>query len=491
MQLVLELQNNEIFFQQNIPVMIRLEDCPQGIHIPLSVTSTDVLSFELYDELGKIVSRGDGYTAVENRGRKTRRIAQELLPNKEIQTKGTIEFKEELLRYLEIKNSGNYTLKAFFKYKPDGINLTSNEIIIKVKKNVCTWFDFIDSESLMFFVQHNSECLIGRVSSLQKTLGFRKGCSCSLPKLSLGTFSDVDFMVRPGDTAHNYYRWILFQTESGISACTFDGNSFSIMKEPEVPLSGKLIGRPIQHEDYSLSVFLLNNKNDIHVLTYDKDLKPLKDTLLTSLDYKTQLISSATDLSGKSYIAYGVDKGFPVTLEIFEKGTLIASETVINEKDLPFLKKSKSGSVKVSVLWLNASVKNQNSMALLALLLAEDEWSKKMYMVRIPLPLSQETIPQVVEYAIGGLLIQSNENLVSGHIVQDNKGIMHAIAFSTYGNVIYSQSAVYPKLILESGSFPDGCHPRLLVTLRGDIHMVYADRDLGIGQKILHQVPKR
>ncbi|MFW6221150.1 MAG: hypothetical protein ACOC4C_01685 [Fibrobacterota bacterium] len=489
MQLKIELSNEKFFSQQSIPVYVRMVNGPEDATIPYRFSETDVFTFELSNEQGKVLSKADGYTAVERRGRKVIKTPQNKLQTKKLKAYEKMEIKEELLRFIPVNGSGSYNLKALFRFEPQGISLISNTVSFHVKENHCTWFDFNDSENVFFFIQYTGNSLIGHISSRKKTLGFRKGAAVSRPDLPEGLLSESDFVVRPDDTMHNYYRWILFKGETELMACKFYGDTFSEFYSDTFTSPSSIIGRPVQHQDYSLSVTMISEKKKVHRIKYDCDFNFIKDDHLINLDFIPRIITAETDIFERFYLAHDTEKVLPIKLKTFENNTIVGDRNVIDKKDIPFFSKDDTGTAIVTILSLNVSVRNHNAMALLALLLVGNEWTSEVYMIKAPIDPAEKDNMVLIKQPVGGLLIEENEEVIAGHIVEDNKRLLHAVFCSTHGKVFYSKQGQYPECVLtmtENSKFP-----QLLVTLRGDIHLIYNEPGFGIKQQVLHRMPKR
>lgn len=489
MKLEIELCNKDYFCQQSIPIILRLMNGSKDTCIPYRFNETDVLSFELSNEEGKTLATANGYTAVERRGRKPIKKLQNNLKVKTLSAYEKVEIQEELLRFIPVNKCGSYNLKALVQFEPQGISLISNTVSLNVKETNCKWFDYNDSENVFFFIQYTHDCLLGHITSRKKTSGFRKGALAIVEGLPQGSLSESDFLVQPHDTMHNYYRWIFFHREKELIACKFNGNTFSDFYSDTYTKSWFVVGRPVQHQDYSVSIMMMDDQKNIHRIKYDSELNYISNDYLVTLDCFPQIITCSSDIFGRLYLAHETEASLPVTLKVFEKNMLAANRIVIEKKDIPFLNKNDTGVPDIKVLSLNVSVKNHNAMALLALLLVGDEWTRKMYMIKVPINPADKDEMLLIEQPVGGLLIEENESVKTGHIVQDNKGSLHTVFCSTHGKLFYSKHGEYPRFVFSTDAKQKS--PQLLVTLSGDIHLIYSEPSLGIKQQVLYQAPKK
>jgi hypothetical protein len=254
-------------FQEPVTLTFRLTAVDKSCKVPLEYKRTDAIAVSLFDANRKLLGRSTGYDVTTKiQGGRPRSVPQKNLQKVELPKGKTLEWRDNLLRFVEIPSPGTYYVGAEFMFEPSGIKLQSEQSTIVIKPSQAVFTDVIVDYicvSQLFLLQTNVANALNRTflhfSGNEVFPAFK---SIVLPPTiaSGSVLAKADF-TESANFDQDMIRW--YAAVSGkslftgyVDATTETEKTFEAIKD--LPEKTTLFGRPIQHRDRSVTVFLIN-----------------------------------------------------------------------------------------------------------------------------------------------------------------------------------------------------------------------------------------
>jgi hypothetical protein len=262
-------------FLRDEPVVVRLAfvDDETARSLPLEPNVLDVLTFELFDEDGRLLREANGYTWEERLGNQVMPGDPTKLPSARLEAGAPVEWTEDLLAYVGVLEPGRYGVRVGFRYEPSGIDVWSDRVDFRVTAPDVARVDVV-ADQVAVPVLHSIQ--LERRDDGSAGAGESEGEVGGLVHFRLASDPRVHWegQVFPGDPraswtaavsdftsvesfAHDYSRWWVAVVEDELQGVKVRSKAEPIRASVSLGREGLgLFARPVQRSDGGCSIVL-------------------------------------------------------------------------------------------------------------------------------------------------------------------------------------------------------------------------------------------
>jgi hypothetical protein len=287
MELRLTLARSDVVLQEPVPFVATFLPGPEPVVMPMEPFSVDFMRLRLYDASFGVIAEANDYTRQMRMGAEAPMETPDEVPLGESEPDASIEVEDDLLRYLDIREPGQYFVQARFRFRD--IAADSGIVPLRVRPIALRRFDVVLDRIAMAVVhvaqlhEHDGErMLIEQFRSALDPNGIWNAVA-----LPVDAGADVRISVGSFETRktydHDFRRWLVWLRGATLTMAAVRKTVECTMAWTLPTSDATLIGRPLQHEDGGLSVHLLAGRR-LARLEFDSDGRERGSRVVGELD---------------------------------------------------------------------------------------------------------------------------------------------------------------------------------------------------------------
>jgi len=522
-----EITSEKDTFALKEPIFVTFKVTNSGTAIvfPFEYNSTDVITLNLYNDRGEKIAEADGYSEEERfTGVPSNREKQENLKTTPFKNGETIEWVENILSYFTISSPGTFYLAAVLRFAPQGVLVSSGKIKLCITmvnfKSFDVVFDPLKDFRLGLLEQFEVSGKSRTVYHLKSEFDFQDIASGTfkqelngMPDLSIADFKDSQ-----GNQELEYWKWLVWLKDNLLSLTYFTMNTpqKKIFTYKIVDNNAEIAGRPIFHQDKSVSVYVLSTKDmkkyDLNVYLFNVEGKFITKTLISSFDFKPHPMYVCVNLNFNKpqlYLAFGKNNNLPIILARIIDNVL-TSEELFAEKNLfgSFSKPPQNLCVNLIHVFPDLTrltqplTKDEKELmrkyssrddskitpAVIASITVQTEDRQALKLVKIPVSMEPDIEQQVkiIDIDLKNKYFPEREKIIYSDILQAEMSGLHAIFVSSEGIVYYFREGQH--IVPVTGISPVFSNNiKLVQGEKLQVYLIYPDGKKGLSQKMLYE----
>src|ERR1051325_321621 len=254
-RLELSLDAPSVIFSQSIPLRLAFVNDDRARPFPLDPSAFDVTTFVLLEN-GEAVAEGAGVERDLRAGFDQPLDNASTIAATEIPAGETARWSDDLLLYLDVPRPGAYEVEARFRFHES--EAVSARVPLHVTPIDCAALDLVRDRACTDVVHLLTEdagepCALFEFRSIHAPRQRWSGVRIDRPPATRGCIARTDFTTLTS-FAHDYMRWIAWWEEGTLTLVRVASDGVVRVSHP-VDGSG-VFGRPVQHEDGGVTVFL-------------------------------------------------------------------------------------------------------------------------------------------------------------------------------------------------------------------------------------------
>ncbi len=351
---------------QSIPLRLRLSSSSSALEFPLDLDSCGCVTIRVCTPDGTTVFEGNGTAKARRLGVDAQPVDAAYSDIGELPAGETFEWIEDVCDYVDLPGPGTYHVSAAFRFAESGIDCTSDTCPVAVVPQVPAWADAISDfgRSMLVYscVQHEHD---GDVRALYAS-AFAARPAASIVRGTLEVAPDAQPLIAITDYPVATYqqetlRWVGWVSGNAVHLCSVsrDGAGHTTASARFDSEAVQLIGRPIQHADDGVSVYVVAGSKDgtgrILRQHFGADGAPGSLTTIAEVAAGGQQGVCTADAAGVHYLCYARDERLPIeTLRIV--GDTVSS-TSLAPDSLPLSMQEMQAAGDMRVLGMRADAK--------------------------------------------------------------------------------------------------------------------------------------
>lgn len=501
MQFELSLNKNTYIYQEPMYLTFKLTSHQTNVRVPLEYYETTAIRVSLFDENKNELQQTTGHE-INSRvdGWRIMHEDQEKLETVVLPKKKTLEWTELLSNFVDIPGPGKYYVKAGFVFEPSGIDIEAEMYEINIIPSQAIYIDYLydyisNPHNFMIITQKADQ----RTSHLAYITGryiFPPSEGICLPE----TFPSGALIAKADFSYSKTFEYDMFRLYAGIEDKSLMVGFVNYLDDfPETKISYKksalsentaLFGRPIQHEDKSITVFLSDgNGVESKRISIDGELVQSKNIDIQHSNPHPSYNTALND--GTVYFVYGDNGSLPVCHTALNPDKSVNTSEVLSEKQILGSFSSKPESLDISILFMDPLIrKGEMDPCIVVMLLITEENKQYIKVVKVPWGenASAARTLEIHSPVIDPKLLKPNEKIVLGKSVRIvDYGLFSMIA-TNKGNVFFSDGKSYEKCASVDPHNLSGVS--LVESDGGDVYLLYPEKDRGLQTLKLFTLPK-
>jgi hypothetical protein len=487
-------------FQEPLTLTFRLTAVDKSCKVPLEYKRTDAIAVSLFDANRKLLERSTGYdVTMKIQGGRPRSVPQKNLQKVELPKGKTLEWRDNLLRFVEIPSPGTYYIGAEFMFEPSGIKLQSEQSTLVIKPSQAVFTDAIVDYicvSQLFLLQTNVANALNRTFlHFSGSEIFPASESIVLPPtIAFGTvLAKADF-TESANFDQDMIRWYAAVSGKSLFTGYVDANTetektFEAIKD--LPDKTSIFGRPIQHHDKSVTVFLKNGEI-IEALRVGADGTVQKKAVIATDVHEASPSCASASSEGVTSLVFGTNGSLPVKLiEIHPDGTTKKSD-VLSEKQVFGTFTTKPATLNASILSISPllGVLESPDNAIVIMLRISDAQTSLIRVIKVPWnqEASAGNTVEIISPVLDPEAIQTSETIVYGRTLLLPGEKPFCVIVTNKGKVFLSIAGPFKKCVAIDPARASAV--TLVRSTTGDVYLLYPEKDKGLSKLRVYAVPR-